>query len=209
MTFLEFQDSTLFEIKQNVENSVRGSAVRRASGLMNFAAAVAYHFCLGLPTALTQPWAHLLAEPCIEKCPACLWDKKFIPRGYWIWYTLLFIMSTGLKSFWRSPCGAGRGRSWPVTDLSISPLLQHGSIALLPRTLCLVGWLGSNSDEHPIMVQTSRVVDSYCCQSTKEIDSCSWSGMDLSHLSPLPPLLATFLRVTHSVTRPSPAISPT
>ena len=112
MTFLESQDSTLFAIKQNGENSVRGSTVRQASGLMNFAAAVAYHFCLGLPTALTQPWAHLLAEPCIEKCPACLWDKKFIPRGYWIWYTLLFIMSTGLKSFWRSPCacGAGRGR---------------------------------------------------------------------------------------------------
>ena len=30
---------------------------------MNFVLAVAYHFCLALPAAITQPGAHLLAEP--------------------------------------------------------------------------------------------------------------------------------------------------
>ena len=31
---------------------------------MNFVPAVAYHFCLALPIAFTQPGALLLAEPC-------------------------------------------------------------------------------------------------------------------------------------------------
>ena len=31
---------------------------------MNLVPAVAYHFCLALPAAFTQPGAHLLAEPC-------------------------------------------------------------------------------------------------------------------------------------------------
>ena len=31
---------------------------------MNFVAAVAYHFCLALPAAFTQPGDHLLAEIC-------------------------------------------------------------------------------------------------------------------------------------------------
>ena len=38
-----------------------GSAKRQASGLVNFVHAVAYHFCLNLPAAFTQPGAHLLA----------------------------------------------------------------------------------------------------------------------------------------------------
>ena len=32
---------------------------------MNFVAALAYHFCLALPAAFTQPGYHLLAVPCI------------------------------------------------------------------------------------------------------------------------------------------------
>ena len=32
--------------------------------LVNFVAAVAYHFFLNLPAAFTQPGAHLFAEPC-------------------------------------------------------------------------------------------------------------------------------------------------
>ena len=32
--------------------------------MVNFYAAVAYHFCLALPAAFTQPGAHLFAEPC-------------------------------------------------------------------------------------------------------------------------------------------------
>ena len=31
---------------------------------MSFDPAVAYHFCLALPAAFTQPGAHPLAEPC-------------------------------------------------------------------------------------------------------------------------------------------------
>ena len=48
-----------------VYNHIQGEAKRRSPGLVNFVAAVAYHFCLALPAAFTQPGAHLLAEPCI------------------------------------------------------------------------------------------------------------------------------------------------
>ena len=34
---------------------------------MNFVTALAYHFCLALPAALTQPGDHLLAKPCSLK----------------------------------------------------------------------------------------------------------------------------------------------
>ena len=43
---------------------VQGSSKRRSPGLMNFVPAVAYHPCLILPAAFTQPGDHLLAEPC-------------------------------------------------------------------------------------------------------------------------------------------------
>ena len=33
--------------------------------MVNFVAAVAYHFCLALPAAFTKPRDHILAEPCI------------------------------------------------------------------------------------------------------------------------------------------------
>ena len=39
-------------------------AKRWVPGLVNFVPAVAYHFCLNLPAAFTQPRAHLLAESC-------------------------------------------------------------------------------------------------------------------------------------------------
>ena len=32
--------------------------------MVNFVAAVAYHFCLAMPAAFRQPGDHLLAEPC-------------------------------------------------------------------------------------------------------------------------------------------------
>ena len=35
-----------------------------ATGLVNFVAAVAYHFCQALPAAFTQPGLSLLAQPC-------------------------------------------------------------------------------------------------------------------------------------------------
>ena len=39
---------------------------RRKGGprLVNFVAGVAYHFCLALPAAITQPGDHLLTEQC-------------------------------------------------------------------------------------------------------------------------------------------------
>ena len=44
---------------------LQGSAKRRATGLVNFVTAVAYHFCLSLPAPFTQPEVQLLAELCI------------------------------------------------------------------------------------------------------------------------------------------------
>ena len=46
------------------DRDIQGSAKRRGTGLVNFVPAVAYHFCLALPTEFTQPWARLLADPC-------------------------------------------------------------------------------------------------------------------------------------------------
>ena len=43
---------------------VQGSAKRWSPGLVSFVPALAYHFCLDLPAAFTQPGACLLAEPC-------------------------------------------------------------------------------------------------------------------------------------------------
>ena len=43
---------------------VQDSTNRRAPGLVNFVPALAYHFCLNLPAAFTQPGARLLVEPC-------------------------------------------------------------------------------------------------------------------------------------------------
>ena len=52
---------------------IQGSAKRRASGLVNIVAALAYHFWLALPAAFTQPGDHLLAEPCISSLS--LWTR--------------------------------------------------------------------------------------------------------------------------------------
>ena len=46
---------------------LQGSAKRWTPGLVNFVPAVAYHFCLALPAAFTQPGAHMLTEPCISE----------------------------------------------------------------------------------------------------------------------------------------------
>ena len=43
---------------------LQGSVERWAPGWVNFVPAVAYHFCLNLPTAFTQPEVRLLSEPC-------------------------------------------------------------------------------------------------------------------------------------------------
>ena len=52
---------------------LQGSTNRRVPSLVNFVPALAYHFCLNLPAAFTQPKAHLLVEPCRA--------QKQLPRG--------------------------------------------------------------------------------------------------------------------------------
>ena len=44
---------------------VRGCLTVQSSapGLVNFVIALAFHFCMALPVAFTQPGAHLLAKP--------------------------------------------------------------------------------------------------------------------------------------------------
>ena len=43
---------------------LQGSTNIQALGLVNFVPPLAYHFCLNLPAASTQPGARLLVEPC-------------------------------------------------------------------------------------------------------------------------------------------------
>ena len=43
--------------------TLQGTSMSWASGLVIFFPALAYHFCLALPAAFTQPGDHLLAEP--------------------------------------------------------------------------------------------------------------------------------------------------
>ena len=49
-------------------NTVRGTAIRRAHGLVNLVPALAYHFCLALPAEFTQPGAHLLFPSPVMYC---------------------------------------------------------------------------------------------------------------------------------------------
>ena len=59
---------TLDSSETPVFSHVQGSAKRLRPGLVNFINAVAYHFCLSLPAAFTQPGRSLLADPCISMC---------------------------------------------------------------------------------------------------------------------------------------------
>ena len=45
---------------------IQGSAKRWSPGLVNFVTALAYHFCLALPAAFTQPGARLFADLCMN-----------------------------------------------------------------------------------------------------------------------------------------------
>ena len=53
---------------------VQGSTNRRALGLVNFVPALAYHICLNLPAAFTQPGARLLVDPGKNKFAYCFRD---------------------------------------------------------------------------------------------------------------------------------------
>ena len=50
----------------SVKHVFTGLGKKRAPGLVNFVHAVAYHLCLALPLAITQPGARLKAELCIS-----------------------------------------------------------------------------------------------------------------------------------------------
>ena len=57
--------SVLFHLfKFHTYIDVQGSTNRRGPGFMNFVLALAYHFCLNMHAAFTQPGARLLVEPC-------------------------------------------------------------------------------------------------------------------------------------------------
>ena len=49
------------------KEQIQGSAKRQSSDLVNSVAAVAFHFCLALPAAFTQPGDHLLGHPCRDR----------------------------------------------------------------------------------------------------------------------------------------------
>ena len=58
---IDYSDTLLIDSPMHIQ----GSAERRSTDLVNFVCtAIAYHFCLALPAAFTQPGDHLLAEPC-------------------------------------------------------------------------------------------------------------------------------------------------
>ena len=44
-----------------------GNLLKAVSGLVNFVPAVAYHFCVNLPEAISQPGNGLLELPCMFK----------------------------------------------------------------------------------------------------------------------------------------------
>ena len=46
--------------------------------MVNFATAVAYHFCLNLPAAFTKPGQSLLADPCTKQHSRCISLKSYI-----------------------------------------------------------------------------------------------------------------------------------
>ena len=52
---------------KHVSFPIKGSINRRAPGIVNFVLALAYHFCLNLPAAFTQPGARLLVEHCTHR----------------------------------------------------------------------------------------------------------------------------------------------
>ena len=61
---------------------IQGSPKRLRPGLVSFVSAVAYHCCLSLPAAFTQPGRSLLADPCILSLqPLCILYLQFTFDG--------------------------------------------------------------------------------------------------------------------------------
>ena len=57
---IDYSDTLLIDSPMHIQGSAKGWS----PDLVNFVTAIAYHFCLALPAALTQPGDHLLAKPC-------------------------------------------------------------------------------------------------------------------------------------------------
>ena len=64
VTELQFKAELVEKKREDFDVDIQGSAKRWSPGLVSFVPALAYHFCLALPAAFTQPGACLLAEPC-------------------------------------------------------------------------------------------------------------------------------------------------
>ena len=62
---------------------IQSSTNRRAPGFVNFVLALAYHFCLNLPAAFTQPGARLLVKPCsVEQGSLTYSAANGLPNGH-------------------------------------------------------------------------------------------------------------------------------
>ena len=130
-----------------VSDHIQGSAKRRAPGLVNVIPAVAYHFCLALPAAFTQPGDHLLVEPCsVRPLPV---DKKLRRQqidptfqGLYLWQFLTGISSTWLSAwgFLKFLSASKTNRRWPRgrTD---SNLLRETRERDFANNLALGNWV--------------------------------------------------------------------
>ena len=63
------------------ESLYRSQLKGRSPGLVNFVPALAYHFCLAMPAAFTQPGDHILAEPCSNHQKMWLWWERSQGQG--------------------------------------------------------------------------------------------------------------------------------
>ena len=70
---------------QKLQNSTDG----QDQGFVNFVLSLAYHFCLNLPAAFTQPGSHLLVEPCSSNIKLrhifLILPEILLVRGCMVW----------------------------------------------------------------------------------------------------------------------------
>ena len=91
--------------------TMQGSAIRQSPGLVNFVTAIAYHFCIALPAAFTQPEDHLLAEPCRYVATAVI-SARTRARGHFLRIRLVRNSDSNVAA-----CACGRVK-WSTPLLS-------------------------------------------------------------------------------------------
>ena len=79
------------------------SAKRRSPVLVNFVPALAYHFCLALSAAFTQPGDHLLAKPCRGDCQKRPSKEARMPVGPLIMEFIEFLLAAGEQNRFLAP----------------------------------------------------------------------------------------------------------